>query len=97
MTNVNIRIDTESGANLTSLKVSDLQLLASRWGIQGASKLRKGELVEKISEAQAAAEVDGATLPGTLDVELPLDAPAEASAPAEEADEPYRPTPEAAL
>lgn len=81
MTNVNIRIDTESGANLTSLKVSDLQLLASRWGIQGASKLRKGELVEKISEAQAAAEVDGATLPGTLDVELPIDAPAEASAP----------------
>lgn len=85
MTNVNIRIDTESGANLTSLKVSDLQLLASRWGIQGASKLRKGELVEKISEAQAAAEVDGATLPDTLDVELPFDAPAEASAPADAA------------
>ncbi|AWB85896.1 transcription termination factor Rho [Mycetocola zhujimingii] len=55
MTNVNIRLDTESGANLSSLKVSDLQLLASQWGVQGASKLRKGELVERIAEAQAAA------------------------------------------
>ncbi|MBG6239660.1 transcription termination factor Rho [Mycetocola sp. CAN_C7] len=77
MTNVNIRIDTESGANLSSLKVSDLQLLASRWGIQGASKLRKGELVEKISEAQAASEVDGAAQPGIPQAELPIEAPAE--------------------
>lgn len=78
MTNVNIRLDTESGANLTSLKVSDLQLLASRWGIQGASKLRKGELVEKIFEAQAAADVDGAAQPDTLLAELPIEAPEQA-------------------
>lgn len=77
MTNVNIRFDTESGANLTSLKVSDLQLLASQWGIQGASKLRKGELVEKISEAQAAAEVDGATLPVVAEGDVQLDVPSE--------------------
>jgi transcription termination factor Rho len=59
VTNVNIRLNTESGANLSSLKVSDLQLLASQWGVQGASKLRKGELVEKIAEAQAAAAPEG--------------------------------------
>jgi transcription termination factor Rho len=84
VTNVNIRFDTESGANLTSLKVSDLQLLASQWGIQGASKLRKGELVERISEAQAAAEVDGATLPVVSGADVSVDVPAEAPA-AEEA------------
>lgn len=85
MTNVNIRFDTESGANLTSLKVSDLQLLASQWGIQGASKLRKGELVEKISEAQAAAEVNGAALPVATEADVQLDVPVEtpAEAPAE--------------
>ncbi|MET0715964.1 MAG: transcription termination factor Rho, partial [Mycetocola sp.] len=101
MTNVNIRFDTESGANLTSLKVSDLQLLASQWGIQGASKLRKGELVEKISEAQAAAEVDGATLPvvSDADAEAPAEAPAQAEAaavveaPAVVAEQPQMETP----
>ncbi|GHD43135.1 transcription termination factor Rho [Mycetocola manganoxydans] len=87
MTNVNIRFDTESGANLTSLKVSDLQLLASQWGIQGASKLRKGELVEKISEAQAAAATDGAELPVASDTltDAAADAPAETQAPVVEA------------
>ena len=97
MTNVNIRSETESGANLTSLKVSDLQLLASRWGIQGASKLRKGELVEKISEAQAAADVDGATQPDTLLAELPIEAPAPEQAfveePAVVAEQPQAETP----
>ncbi|WP_411719663.1 transcription termination factor Rho [Mycetocola sp.] len=86
MTNVNIRFDTESGANLTSLKVSDLQLLASQWGIQGASKLRKGELVERISEAQAAAEVDGAMVPVVPEAdaltESQAEAPAQVEAPA---------------
>ncbi|SFN77332.1 transcription termination factor Rho [Mycetocola miduiensis] len=101
MTNVNIRFDTESGANLTSLKVSDLQLLASQWGIQGASKLRKGELVEKISEAQAAAEVDGATLPVVSEAgaEAPAEAPSQAEvaavveAPAIMAEQPQTETP----
>jgi transcription termination factor Rho len=90
VTNVNIRFDTESGVNLTSLKVSDLQLLASQWGIQGASKLRKGELVERISEAQAAAEVDGATLPVVPDVapEADLEVPATVEAPAVVAEQP---------
>ncbi|MET4640076.1 transcription termination factor Rho [Mycetocola sp. 2940] len=106
MTNVNIRFDTESGANLTSLKVSDLQLLASQWGIQGASKLRKGELVEKISEAQAAAEVDGATppvvaeadvqldVPAESQVEVPTEAPAGVEAPAVVAEQPQAEAPE---
>jgi transcription termination factor Rho len=83
VTNVNIRFNTESGANLTSLKVSDLQLLASQWGIQGASKLRKGELVERISEAQAAAEVDGATLPVATEADAVVESPAQAEASAQ--------------
>jgi transcription termination factor Rho len=83
VTNVNIRFDTESGANLTSLKVSDLQLLASQWGIQGASKLRKGELVERISEAQAAAEADGATQPVVPEADAQAESPAQTEAPAQ--------------
>ncbi|MFU8945744.1 transcription termination factor Rho [Mycetocola zhadangensis] len=99
MTNVNIRLNTESGANLSSLKVSDLQLLASQWGVQGASKLRKGELVEKIAEAQAAAAPEGsadaveapaATIEPAADAPAPeaavvQDAPLQATSPVADA------------
>ncbi|GGF01858.1 transcription termination factor Rho [Mycetocola zhadangensis] len=102
MTNVNIRLNTESGANLSSLKVSDLQLLASQWGVQGASKLRKGELVEKIAEAQAAAAPEdsaGAPAETVADVPAPdaavvQDAPLQATTPAADVpavDEPVAP------
>nr|WP_227411742.1 transcription termination factor Rho [Cryobacterium sp. BB736] len=40
------------------MRLPELQALAAELGISGASKLRKGELVEKISEAQ-----DGASAP----------------------------------
>ncbi|MCP2031801.1 transcription termination factor Rho [Okibacterium sp. HSC-33S16] len=98
MTNVNIRLNTESGANLSSLKVSDLQLLASQWGVQGASKLRKGELVEKIAEAQAAAapeesveapavaaEPSADTAVSAPDAAVVQDAPLQATVPAADA------------
>ncbi|SKC63831.1 transcription termination factor Rho [Okibacterium fritillariae] len=56
MTDVNIHTPVESGAPLTSLKVADLQVLAAQLGIPGASKLRKGALVEAIQAAQGGAQ-----------------------------------------
>ncbi|MEF2978226.1 transcription termination factor Rho [Subtercola sp. YIM 133946] len=44
-------------ADLSTLKVSELQTLAAALGIPGASKLRKGELVAAIAGAQPAAAV----------------------------------------
>ena len=55
-----------NGARLSSLKVAELQELASSLGIPGGSKLRKGELVEAISARQAADA--GSSL--TLDVDV---------------------------
>ncbi|MFD5865947.1 transcription termination factor Rho [Agromyces sp. NPDC127015] len=79
-----------NGAPLTGLKVAELQELAASLGIVGASKLRKGELVEAITARQA----EGDAAP-TLDVDgtAPVEAaPVEAapvadapSAPAEAA------------
>ncbi|WP_309615274.1 transcription termination factor Rho [Salinibacterium sp.] len=48
MTNVN------PGSDLSALKLSELQALASSLGITGASKLRKGDLVTAISDNQGA-------------------------------------------
>ncbi len=51
MTDVNIRaISTNSSADLSALKLAELQSLASSLGIAGASKLRKGDLVTAINE-----------------------------------------------
>ena len=47
MTDVNI------SADLSTLKLAELQALASSLGISGASKLRKGELVDAINENQS--------------------------------------------
>ncbi len=44
----------ESTADLSTLRVSELQTLAAALGIAGASKLRKGELVAAIQGAQPA-------------------------------------------
>ncbi|WP_316293679.1 Rho termination factor N-terminal domain-containing protein, partial [Clavibacter michiganensis] len=51
MTDVDTRATT---ADLSALRVSQLQAIASELGIPGGSKLRKGELVTAISEIQAA-------------------------------------------
>jgi transcription termination factor Rho len=42
----------DSSANLASLRVPELLALANELGISGAAKLRKGELVDAISEIQ---------------------------------------------
>ncbi|MEO6827244.1 MAG: transcription termination factor Rho [Microbacteriaceae bacterium] len=53
MTDVNTHADgVETRVTLTALRVAELQALAAQFGIQGATKLRKGELVEAISEIQ---------------------------------------------
>ncbi|RIJ59678.1 Rho termination factor N-terminal domain-containing protein, partial [Clavibacter phaseoli] len=70
MTDVDTRATT---ADLSALRVSQLQAIASELGIPGGSKLRKGELVTAISEIQAAR---GLTAPA--DATAP-----EAAAPAE--------------
>ncbi|MGA1837823.1 transcription termination factor Rho [Herbiconiux sp. 11R-BC] len=76
MTNVNI------SAELSTLKVSELQAIAAQLGMAGASKLRKGELVEAIRLAQAGAELPAAVSTDTLlDLEPAPEATPEASAP----------------
>ena len=52
MTNVNLRASGADSSSLNALRVAELQSLAADLGISGASKLRKGELVEAISEIQ---------------------------------------------
>ncbi len=42
-----------SSANLSSLKLVDLQALASEMGIKGISKMRKSQLVEAITQARS--------------------------------------------
>ncbi|RIJ43471.1 transcription termination factor Rho, partial [Clavibacter michiganensis subsp. insidiosus] len=73
MTDVDTRATT---ADLSALRVSQLQAIASELGIPGGSKLRKGELVTAISEIQAAR---GTTAPAD-------ETPPEAVVPAETGD-----------
>ncbi len=69
--------DVNSSAELSTLKVSQLQAIASQLGMAGASKLRKGELIEAIRKVQ-----EGQELPADLPVTLePVSAEAEAAAP----------------
>jgi transcription termination factor Rho len=75
-----------TSARLSALKVAELQELAASLGIAGASKRRKGELVELISAHQQQAAGDA---PAELAVEAPVEAPVAtndaASAPTESA------------
>ncbi|MFT7710174.1 transcription termination factor Rho [Clavibacter tessellarius] len=77
MTDVDTRA---SGADLSTLRVSQLQAIASELGIPGGSKLRKGELVAAISEIQAARELT-----------VPADGAPADQAPAAEASAPEAP------
>jgi transcription termination factor Rho len=61
----------DNSVAIGSLKVAELQQLAAEWGIAGASKLRKGELVEAINAASAQLE--------SVDVVAEPAAPTEAS------------------
>ncbi|GAA1059627.1 transcription termination factor Rho [Agromyces bracchium] len=95
MTNGTDHAERVDAARLSTMKVAELQELASSLGIAGASKRRKGELVELIS-----AHTDGIAAAPADDVVAPTDAqPAEAEAPAEApapaADEPAAEAPAA--
>ena len=62
--------------NLSALKLAELQALAASLGISGASKLRKGELVNAINENGGAASTPDAPSDTT-----PTEAPVEAEQP----------------
>lgn len=75
MTDVELHAGGVDTSDLTSLKVAELQALASQLGLQGASKLRKGELVEAIAAARAATLPDAAAVaaaPVEVVAELPV-------------------------
>ncbi|MDJ0376514.1 transcription termination factor Rho [Cryobacterium sp. PH31-L1] len=74
MTDVNLRAAGSDLPRLSTLRVSELQALALELKIPGASKLRKGELVEAIQTAQS----------GTS-AAAPAEAPVVAAAPVAEA------------
>ncbi|TFD05617.1 transcription termination factor Rho [Cryobacterium sp. TMT1-66-1] len=76
MTDVNLRAAGSDLPRLSTLRVSELQALALELKIPGASKLRKGELVEAIQTAQS----------GTS-AAAPADAPVVEAAPVEAAPE----------
>ncbi|SDZ07678.1 transcription termination factor Rho [Herbiconiux ginsengi] len=67
--------DVNTQADLSTLKVSELQAIAAQLGMAGASKLRKGDLVEAIRQAQAGATGLPAELP-TLDFDAAPAVPA---------------------
>jgi transcription termination factor Rho len=53
VTDLTVRADRpDSSTNLATLRVAELQALAAGLGISGANKLRKGELVDAITEIQ---------------------------------------------
>ncbi|MDN4614686.1 transcription termination factor Rho [Leifsonia sp. F6_8S_P_1B] len=60
MTDVELHAGGVDTSDLTSLKVAELQALAAEFGIPGATRLRKGELVEAVAAARAAANGDAA-------------------------------------
>jgi len=70
VTNVNLHANGVDISRLTTLRVAELQALAGELGIQGASKLRKGELVDAITANQS----------HTTEAAAPADAPVEAAA-----------------
>ncbi|WP_285113611.1 transcription termination factor Rho [Leifsonia sp. fls2-241-R2A-40a] len=54
MTDVKLHAGGVDTSDLASLKVAELQALAAGLGLQGATRLRKGELVDAIAAARAA-------------------------------------------
>ena len=81
MTDVELHAGGVDNSDLTSLKVAELQALAAELGLQGATRLRKGELVEAIATARAAAAGTVDAAPEKSDLENPA---AESAAPVSE-------------
>jgi len=68
VTHVNIdATDNAAPQDLTALTVGQLQAIARALGIPGSSKLRKGELVDSITEIQAAPASEAAPEEGLAD------------------------------
>ena len=80
----------EIPANLSTLKLAQLQQLAVELGVPGASKLRKGELVDAITQNQNPAGAEQATDSAAAAdaAATATETPAESSAPAADAAEP---------
>jgi transcription termination factor Rho len=79
VTDVNVRATTDSRAALSALRLPELVALANERGISGASKLRKGELVDALDTNQD----DQNT--GTAQQENVVDAPVTEAAPVSDA------------
>ncbi|WP_141898801.1 transcription termination factor Rho [Paramicrobacterium agarici] len=69
------------GTNLQTLKVAELQKLAASLGVQGASKLRKGELIAAISEKQGSGSGQSAPEAQTPEAQTPETQTPEVQAP----------------
>ncbi|GAB3032482.1 hypothetical protein GCM10027052_06750 [Parafrigoribacterium mesophilum] len=79
MTDVIVRATwPDPSVKLTDLRVSELQALAAQVGIRGASKLRKGELVDAISEAQNHTDIHQDDAASTASTTAPTEPAAEA-------------------
>ncbi|MGH1548124.1 transcription termination factor Rho [Leifsonia poae] len=78
MTDVELHAGGVDTSDLTSLKVAELQALAAELGLQGAGRLRKGELVEAIAAARAAGAPADAAEPALIET-AEVEAPAAAS------------------
>ncbi|WP_430646074.1 transcription termination factor Rho [Agromyces sp. GXS1127] len=86
MTNGTDHAERVDAARLSTMKVAELQELASSLGIAGASKRRKGELVELISahtDGAATAEADDVVAPAAPQAAESEEAAASAAEPAE--------------
>jgi transcription termination factor Rho len=83
VTDVNLRAPgAESRTDLAGLKVAELQALANALGITGAARLRKGELVQAITEHQAGGQAASASAAETpAPVEAPAEQPVQAELP----------------
>jgi transcription termination factor Rho len=86
VTDVKLHAGGVDTSDLTALKVAELQALASQLGLQGASKLRKGELVEAIAAARAAVLPEAEAAAATEAIAAVL--PEAEAAPTEAAEQP---------
>ncbi|AMB57952.1 transcription termination factor Rho [Microterricola viridarii] len=85
MTDVNTgATGAHTRTELNALRVAELQALANQLGISGAGKLRKGELIDAISETEAGA-AQAAPAPAAAAEAVIVDAAPAAEAPAAQA------------
>ena len=78
MTDLTVRATRPDSSTLSKLRLPELQALAAELGLSGASKLRKGELVDAISEIQSSTENQDGAADDAPAQETPVqDAPAQ--------------------